>query len=208
MTVAAASIITTSRLGPSASRAWPEAEALRAVRLRLSTATMTFPSCQHNDSGTRWAIPCSSPVATQTSASFSSFSRASALRCCVDLITRNIRRGAQLTPGFRETFAGMGTAAAFLCPHIRSMLKCGSRGMPPTTRQGSGPVPAGPEGPGRWALVPGVLWPGLFKVLALVGRDLRIKAGCPGLKDRANDPPGTGTTALRNGKEKNERGEQ
>jgi hypothetical protein len=37
---------------------------------------------------------------------------------------------------------------------------------------------------------------------AQCGRDLGIKAGYPDLKDRANNPPRTGTTALRNGKGK------
>src|SRR5215218_1531810 len=81
-----ASMTTTSRVGPSASRAVRLPSMLPAVRDVLSTAITTRSSIHASDSGTRYGSadgPELEAVATQTSAAgWVSFASVSRLRCC------------------------------------------------------------------------------------------------------------------------------
>src|SRR3954470_10868046 len=73
--------MTTSRVGPTASRAWPDRARLRAVTDDPSSAMTTRSSTQASDSGTRCGPPSGEAVATQTSiAGVASIVRVSALR--------------------------------------------------------------------------------------------------------------------------------
>ena len=62
-----ASIITTSRVAPTASLALPEAVRLRAVTEDSSTAITARSSTQASESGTRYGAPAPDAVDTQTS---------------------------------------------------------------------------------------------------------------------------------------------